>query len=490
MSLKEGLAIDPGWARARSLSALPASALVSVRQSDPRRYAFPLGFAAMLLVFVMPASLLSHLGIEYKSPGGNLLIKIHPATYVAALGAWFALYGRSDGGGVIGLFRERTALAWSAVLFVFCAAYSLVSVGISGGAIYVETYLAAVLMAIALEAGTDHQRRVLGYTILSFALVNIALSVMEGMALTHLIPVDFGFDSKYLEIAEDFRGAGLYDHPLTGSLATSMALLLALGMHLRPWTAAAVVGVCVVGLMSFGGRGALFTTMLLIAAAAMFRIASGLVTRRLNLAFLTAFIAGSLLLPALFVVLTTMTDIGLRIVTRLYLDESADIRIMQWRALDFLQLRDVLFGMSLDRIDVLKAQIGLLEPGRDIENPWLLMFLNLGALGFPILIAALFLLLLHLGRRTNTPLGWMIVLVALLICSTSNSLGRKSPDLIFLAGFMVALSGFSPGQRVPLATPAAPPADPVRRTGLVSPTPGRLRTLTDRPVSLRHAMNR
>jgi hypothetical protein len=67
------------------------------------------------------------------------------------------------------------------------------------------------------------------------------------------------------------------------------------------------------------------------------------------------------------------------------------------------------------------------KPGTDIENFWLLMFLNLGVVGLPFLVGALFLLLFHQGQRTNTPIGWMMVIATLFICSTSNSLGRKTP---------------------------------------------------------------
>jgi hypothetical protein len=185
----------------------------------------------------------------------------------------------------------------------------------------------------------------------------------------------------------------------------------------------------------------------MIASASLFQLASGLATRRLEIGFLSAFIAGVILVPALLVVLTVMTDVGMRITSHLYLDDSADVRIIQWRVLNLLNARDILFGVSLDGVDLLKAQVGLTAPGDDIENPWLLTFLGLGVIGFPFLVAAIFLFLLHLGRRTNTPIGWLVVVATLLICSTNNSLGRKTPDLFFLTGVMAALSGFTAKQR-------------------------------------------
>jgi hypothetical protein len=479
-----GLAATPLDARSRERTLIPPSPTTAFgfRPSNPGSHAFAVGFVAVMLLFALPSNLLVNIGVYSDAPGGNPLTKFHPATYTAVLAAWLALYGTRHSGGIPGLFRDRPALAWSVVLILVSIAYSALMVGVSGAAFYVETYLAAALLLIALETGTERQLRILGYTILAFALLNVTISLMEGKAETHLIPPLRGpLDDKAID---EFRGAAFYSHPLTGALVTSMVLLLSLGMRLRPWISTAVFGGLFVGLLSFGGRGAMATTTLLIAAAALFQLSAGLVTRRLSVGFLTAFIAGSLLLPVLFVVLTATTDVGQRIVTHLYFDDSAEVRVIQWRILDYLNLHDTLFGMPSDRIDYLKVQIGLSKPGTDIENFWLLMFLNLGVVGFPFLVGALFLLLLHQGHRTNTPVGWMLVIATLFICSTSNSLGRKTPDLVFLAGCTAALRGFRFTQESPVAQPEPAPFDPGRRTALMaSPLESGVRALADRPMA-------
>jgi hypothetical protein len=350
-----GLAGEPlsGATRERSLAAPPPSSVFDVGPSNPGNLAFTVGFIAVILTFALPSNLLVNLGLYSETPGGNPLTKFHPATYTAVIAAWLALYGGRHHGGLTGLFRDRPALAWSVVLILVSIVYSALIVGVSGTAFYVETYLGAALLLIALETGTDRQLRALGYTILAFALVNVVISLMEGKVEIHLIPPPpvLGMVDKDIE---DFRGAALYTHPLTGALVTSMVLLLALGMRLRPWISTAVFGGLFVGLLSFGGRSAMATTILLIAAAALFQLSAGLVTRRLSVGFLTAFIAGALLLPVLFIVLTTMTDIGQRIISHLYLDDSAEVRVIQWRVLDYVNLHDVLLGIPSDRLDLLK----------------------------------------------------------------------------------------------------------------------------------------
>jgi hypothetical protein len=124
------------------------------------------------------------------------------------------------------------------------------------------------------------------------------------------------------------------------------------------------------------------------------------------------------------------------------LDESADVRNLQWLVLNHLNMHDVLFGVPPDRLDILKYQIGLGADTTDIENFWLLMFLNLGAIGFVVFLIALGLFIMHLGRTTAHPLGWILLFSAILIDSSSNSLGRKSVDLFFMAACMIAMTGY------------------------------------------------
>ena len=478
------LAVDPSDVRVRdrNLVAPPPVTTTRAMSSEPSSYASRLGFIAVVLTFLLPANLLVNFGVYSEFPGGNPLTKFHPATYVAVLAAWLALYGRRHGPGMTGLFRDRPALAWAVALIVAAMIYSGFNFGIGGMALYVESYLGAALLLIAIETGTERQLRALGYVILTFALVNVAISVLEAKVATHMIAPYSGAEDLG---TGEFRGAALYAHPLTGALVTSMVLLMVLGMRLRTWVTMVIVGVLFVGLMSFGGRTSLFMTVLMIAAAGLFQLSAGLLTRRLSVGFLAAFIAGSVLLPTLFLVLTSMTDIGQRILTHLYFDDSAEIRVIQWHVLNYLKPSDFLFGISPDRIELLKFQIGLSKPGMDIENFWLLMFLNLGAFGFAIYTGALFLFLLHQGHRVNTPIGWMIVIATLLICSTSNSLGRKVPDLYFLAAVMTALGGFKLRLGQPLVKPAEPQVatDPLRRAGLPVRADGRVRALADGPLA-------
>ncbi|HQT76009.1 MAG TPA: VpsF family polysaccharide biosynthesis protein [Rhodopila sp.] len=408
--------------------------------------AFSVAMFGVIVEYVVSGNSLSDLGIDYSSPGGNPVVKLHPGTYVIMLATFMALLlVRPAGSGVIRLFRQKPALASYITLILFCAFYSIVNVGISGAAVYVESYLSAGLLAVALEGGTDRQKRTLAWWIIGLTVLSVFISVWESMTQTHLIPMNYGdLPEKALQQdVDDFRGAGLFTHPLTAALADSMAIFLLLRMRMNGLLKAALFTILVVGLLSFGGRAAMGTTLILLVAAAFVVLIRGIVRRDLSLSFVGTLAAAMLILPPLIILLVTSTDIGERIITHLYADESVKARDLQWLVLNHLNLNDVLFGVPLARLDVLKYQIGLGGETTDIENFWLLMFLNLGIIGFLVFLVALGLFIAHLGRTVRHPLAWMMIFASILIDSTSNSLGRKSSDLVFMTACLIAMTGYA-----------------------------------------------
>jgi len=322
------------------------------------------------------------------------------------------MLARPAGSGLIRLFRNAPALGSFIILILFCAFYSIVNVGLSGAATHVESYLSAGLLAVALEVGTDRQKRALGWWIIGLTLVSIVISIGESVTQTHLIPLHIGEETPLdlIQDTEDFRGSGLFGHPLTAALATLMAVFMLLRMRMNALLKGGLFAIFLVGLLSFGGRAALGITLILLTLATGVVLLRGIVTRNLSIGFVGAITAAVVILPPLMLLLITSTDIGERILTHMYLDDSAKVRNVQWLVLNHLNLHDVLFGVPLQRLNVLKYQIGLGEVTTDIENFWLLMFINLGAMGFVVFLIAFGLFLMHLGRTTAHPLGWMLLI--------------------------------------------------------------------------------
>jgi hypothetical protein len=368
---------------------------------------------AVLLLFLLPANLLFALGIGYDVTEGFIGNKIHPATYLTTFGLVATLMAVLQRKPVAGLAEWRVPIIYI-LLTVLCAMCSFVSVGTAGATNYIDTFVAAGILAMILATGDHRQRRILGYVLMAFVLSNIMISFWESVSQTHLIPTHVTKGVKVRTEDNDFRPSGMYSHPLVAACVTSMAIFLLFSMRLSPWRSGIVLALLVAGLFSFGGRSSLaITSGILVAAGVMFLLMK-LVRRALTARILSLALLAVLLLPLLLILLGTQTNIGTRVVTHFYVDDSAMVRVAQWDVLDLLSL-------------------------------------------------------VYLARLGGWPFGWMLVGTFLAIASTSNSLGVKTSDLSFLAAFAFAMSGFR-DQRSDAASELkvklqAEPAQPGFKTG-------------------------
>ena len=305
--------------------------------------------------------------------------------------------------------------------------------GITGVGVYVDSYLAAGLLAVALMGATDRQRVILGRVIIGLCILNVGISVVESITQTHLIPLT-GPDG--LDVTDagttEFRGAALYTHPLTGALMTAMAIFLLLTMEMSFAIRAICFLILVIGLLSFGGRAALMVTIALLAARAALTAFQDLLQRRVNINLIwSLFLVAFLLLPIL-VALISDTSIGDRIMSRLYYDDSAEVRTQQWLIFSRMNMEQILFGVPVATSQRLAYQVGL----TGVENPWILMFLSLGAIVLPVFLMGVGLFFLHLAR--TYPVSRWVLLAAFLITCTSNSVGTKSPDFFLMVACVAA----------------------------------------------------
>lgn len=420
------------------------------------RLGFCLAVTAVCVQFVVSSNVLFTLGVHYDVPGGNPLMKFHPATYLAAVAALATV---CEQGGVQAslarLLRESPTLVAFMSAMLFCTVYSAVSVGSSGTAIFIENYVSAGLLAFALAAGNARARRTCARVMLILCLANVVVAVGETLVQTHLIPVYLG-GTAFKETANDFRGTAGFNHPLTGAAVTMLTILLLPIMRLRAWLAAACFLVLSVGLLGFGGRAALACSIAAFAFMAADSALRGLVARRYDPKRIAGFLFVIVMLPLAACVVLAATPIADRLVSHLYLDSSAEVRATQWRVLDYLSLRDVLLGMPESRLPEVSFAIGIEAPTTDIENPWLLTFLKLGFVGLTVYVAGLLPFLFYLWRRSAYG-GRVVLVCGLVVISSNNSLGHKSNLLFLLTAFTMAATGFEPGARMQLHSATAPP---------------------------------
>jgi hypothetical protein len=287
---------------------------------------------------------------------------------------------------------------------------------------------------------------------LAFCLVYVAWAVGENLTHTHLIQPYLGGE-VFLEEEGDFRGTAGFAHPLTGAAVTMMCLLSIMALELPPVVLTISFLVLSVGLLAFGGRTALGVGFFALGSITIFLLIRGLVMQRLNARLLAAVLLAIVFLPPLAYGLLNYTNIGERLISHFYVDESAEVRSVQWRVLDDLAPRDLLFGIPEERVPLLISNVNMDERLSAIENPWLLTFLKIGALGFLIFLASLIPFLVRLWSKASL-WGRTVLISGLIVISASNSLGVKSDLLFFLTAFVITAGNYRIGTRasVPAST--------------------------------------
>jgi hypothetical protein len=409
------------------------------------RTCFWLVAAAVLARMGLSTNLLFLLHIDYAAPGGNPVIKIHPGTDLAVLA--FAAMLLGSGEPLRRLGRHCAAfpshLAFAAMMLL-CIVHLLVNVGMSGAAVFVDSYLCAGLVAAVLVNASLRQRRVLAWLLVAMIALNALVAVGETLLQAHLIPLAIDGEA-IMDKPGDFRGYALYDHPLTAAMITQMGLFLVLAMRLSRMRTAALLLLFLVGLIASGGRMAIAVaggSLALLGGAWLLREA---VTRRLDARMAALAAAAAVVTPLGLWVVIAETPIGIRLAGKLYFDESAEARNVQWHVLGLMDFRNLMLGTPIDLVDELCHQIGLNVPFSDIENFWLATFVTLGIVGFLYFLLGFLPFVLHLWRVAPFH-GRVLLATGLLVASTSNSLSRKSNILVVLTASVLATTGFARGR--------------------------------------------
>ena len=372
--------------------------------------------------------------------GHDVNIRFHPANIIMMFCAFYALAS-----GAVP-FHQRCRESPGLLLYVFAipvfAVYTVYFNGLSGAAFYFDSFWGAGLLAIALEGATDRQKRLLAKILLALVLLNVLFGLFESLTQNNVFPFVANDDAEaQIQATTDFRANAFYPHPLTASLITGMAFFLLYVMQPRFLVLAPSFVLILIGLLAFGGRTALFVTVGMSGLAAFWVVMSGIIKRNLKLEVMGYILVAVVVLPIVAAIIITQTTIADRIVDTLYFDDSAEVRVFQWTVLNYLSLKNWLFGIPLQDLMALKYQIGL-NSVEDIENFWLLLFLNLGAVGFVAFLFVFFTFLVHIARYAGGMYAWMLMLSALIIDSGSNSLGQKSNDLVIEVAFLIAMSGY------------------------------------------------
>ncbi|MCR9386707.1 hypothetical protein CGT98_06900 [Vibrio metoecus] len=378
----------------------------------------------LLSAFLLGAYLLENMGIQYVSEGGNPLIKIHLYSYLS-LGSFAFLVVRFGFFELLKPLKDLKKAWWLAILsIVMVIVYGFLRFGTSGLAYLIDSlFIPIILVPVVSWLSNESKQRLL--TLLSHLLfLNACIAILEFIIGQSVVAVEIGSFSF-------FRSTAFLAHPLNNALIT--ATLTPVLMRYARIPTALYVSVIILALFAFGGRAALgiflFGNFLMALPYINAFLGKGVCYQKLKFAYLQALVYFSLIAVLLILVLSPIGD---RILSKLYLDTSAEARFDVFILLEQLSISEWLFGASQGLLNDIAFYIGI----NVVENyliGWVLNFGLLGSLG--LLLAAYWVPLMLVIRQSIS--AKVALLSFVLISLTNNALTVKTPALMLLVVVLV-----------------------------------------------------
>jgi hypothetical protein len=385
--------------------------------------------------------LLWALGLNYDGISGSAPSKIHPATYVAvALFGWVMLRAGNPVIPVANALTRRPA----SVLLAVCGVLLLVLIAARGGtglAGSIDTFVLAGLVPILLM---DRDVAMLGRLETVYHLVMLAnalLGLFEAVSGQRFFP--FRFDGIAFET--DTRSAALQGHPLANATMTACYILALAkgGGRLAPPLRAGMIALQLVALVTFGGRSATVTTLVLGSGVGLFALNRTLRSGRIPLAGAACACFALTLLPLAVAALAAVGFFD-TLLSRFVSDGgSAQARVDMLAIFDAIPFRQLMFGPDLLQVSTLRRIYGL-EWG--IENSIISDVFYHGVLVTAVLVLAVGLYLTEVARTCRRGV-WLPILAFVILVNTFEGLAGKTTMLAKFALMLIVL--FPPGRRAP-----------------------------------------
>lgn len=430
-----------------------------------RTLAWLLFAASIALLMLLSASSLELLGIPYEAPFGPIWAKLHPGSYLLGL-AWFVAlvsHGNPVGALIAQLRRNRLLTVYLVcMVLVFC--WAIYRHGTSGAAYIIQTLWMPAVAAFTLELlGVRRHRQIMVLVMLIMA-VNSVVAIGEYALKDRLLPIT---SDRSLE--DFFRPWALLGHPLLNAKLTMTLLPL---VTLLPWPRGLRFGLVLLmftAALAFGGRSALLLGSLVYGTALLLHVANKTVRGGFTYLELTGGSLALLFGASVLAVVVATTGLGDRIFGNLVWDNSANVRAEVWHAFEYLNGADWWIGIAPAQIDKIAVAMGLDPKFEAIENFWIYMYLQFGAIGYlPFIVGLLCLIALML--RTSTPAMRAAVITYFVVASTANSLATKSMSLTLLTllsiGSVALVRSVRPARPALAATRREPAASRFGTAGL------------------------
>lgn len=423
----------------RAVNPPRSRALAQVRPSHQNTLAETMVLLGVILYLVVPANLLLTIGIPYNVPGGSLLLKFHPASYLTLLAFLLMLKDESERRRMAQALRDMPILGVFPVVLIVVMAYTTLQFGTSGVGFYIDTFFIAAILGLVLITRPDRFNQRLYVWIVSLTVLSSLLALTESATEARLLP--YLLDGEPAK--EDFfRSAALAAHPLEAAQRTIVVLFTAWVLP-QPYRML-VMTLLFLSLLAFGSRTAFAISGLFLAMGGGILVFRAMLARRLNPRWvLIGVMLGTVLMVA-SILLAWKLDLGTRIFEKIYLDESAVSRLESIELLEELDPDQFWLGSGAEGVTALMlARRGWFN----IENFWVVLLIQLGIFLFLFMAPALLGFFYRLARQG--PVAVRVAALAYLIVASSNdALSHKTPNLVIMVAALVGASAYSRMQPV------------------------------------------
>jgi len=384
-----------------------------------------------LFVFTPLLNKLGYLGGET----GPAYFKILPSTYIIVLGFFFVLFTKAGDFWSI-FYRKKYGFILLALCLVLLM-YAVLEHRTNSISFMADTLIASAMLAIILPKYDRKLNIAVQRLLITFFVIDCLFAVVERL-LTHNFfpPLYLNVLTIYYEQA--FRSTALLGHPLNNALNLIVIMGFIYLSRIKYRNLILLLGM--VGLLCFGSRGAIYgflslTFLHYVIYVYLFNRSTFNGIRQSNkiYTYLYFILGGLLLIGLLF-----YTHFGDRLLSVSVYDEgSAGARIRLLDILDFVSPREILWGLSSEKIDIIQTRLNLAI----IENFWLQWVLRFGLVFTISLFISLTVLLYN--RLYYLYVNERLYLISLffLVASTNNSLATSTGAI---STFILCTAGFNP----------------------------------------------
>lgn len=382
----------------------------------------------LFLYLVVPGNLLVSLGIPYSLPGGSVLVKLHPGSYLILLAFVLTLLRGQPIDNLARLFRQSRWLVLYVAIVISTLLFTIARFGMGGLGFFFDTLLIPALLAAVLLCMAPQNQRWLFYLIVVLTVINAMLGIVESTQQWRLIP--FLIEGTPA-IEPFFRATAMASHPLESAQRTVAVMFAACVL---PWRwRVPVVLILLLSLLAFASRGALGTAIVLLAVSLAVFGARTLIAGKIDMGWLIGVFSALFFCSLLFSAVVGYLEMGAGLFNKFYWDASAQTRLEAISLIGELNLNDLLLGIGSEGVVNLTESRG---GWFNIENFWIVLMLKVGlCLFIPLAIA---LLGFYAGVASRGPVFVRVAAFAfLLAASSNNALSSKTPNLSIVVATLI-----------------------------------------------------